>query len=142
LGSKYYQNEERSETNPLVYGRKRENQWYQSYQGSNILHFFIISLIILSDLSTTQFRSIFKDKGHKSLEYCCLVIHLTSVISTISNAESNGSIFIPIAPLGITKHYVTYCEWFVNKYVLRAICQQFKTIQFDQFRLISKAINR
>jgi hypothetical protein len=29
LGSKYYQNEERSETNPLVYGRKRENQQYQ-----------------------------------------------------------------------------------------------------------------
>jgi hypothetical protein len=63
--------------------------------------FFIISLIILSDLSTTQFRLIFKDKGHKSLEYCCLVIHLTSVISTISNAESNGGIFILIAPLGI-----------------------------------------
>ena len=40
LGSKYYQNEERSETNPLVYGRKRENQRYQSYQGSNILHFY------------------------------------------------------------------------------------------------------
>ena len=33
-----------------------------------------------------QFRLIFK--GHKSLEYCCLVIHLTSV-STISYAESN-----------------------------------------------------
>jgi hypothetical protein len=40
-------------------------------------------------------------KGHKSLEYCCLVIHLTSV-STISYAESNGGIFILIAPLGIT----------------------------------------
>jgi hypothetical protein len=41
LGSKYYQNEERSETNPLVYDRKRENQRqrYQSYQGSNVLHF-------------------------------------------------------------------------------------------------------
>ena len=103
MGSKYYQNEERlSETNPLVYGRKRENQRYQSYQGSNVLHFFIISLIILSDLSTIQFHLIFKDKGHKSLEYCCLVIHLTSVISTISNAESNGGIFILIAPLSIT----------------------------------------
>ena len=50
---------------------------------------------------TIQFRLIFKGKGHKSLEYCCLVIHLTSVISTISNAESNGGIFILIAPLGI-----------------------------------------
>jgi hypothetical protein len=48
-----------------------------------------------SDLSTIQFRLIFK--GHKSLEYCCLVIHLTSV-STISYAESNGGIFILIAP--------------------------------------------
>jgi hypothetical protein len=26
FGSKYYQNEARSETNPLVYGRKTENQ--------------------------------------------------------------------------------------------------------------------
>jgi hypothetical protein len=34
-----------------------------------------------SDLSTIQFRLIFK--GHKSLEYCCFVIHLTSV-NTIS----------------------------------------------------------
>ena len=55
-------------------------------------------------ISTTQFRLIFKDKGHKSLEYCCLVIHLTSVISTISNAESNGGIFILIAPF---RHYKT-----------------------------------
>ena len=53
-----------------------------------------------SDLSTIQFRLIFK--GHKSLEYWCLVIHLTS-LSTISYAESNGGIFILIAPLiGIT----------------------------------------
>jgi hypothetical protein len=36
LGSKYYQNEARSETNPLVYGRKRENQWYQSYAPINV----------------------------------------------------------------------------------------------------------
>ena len=34
--------------------------------------FFIIRLIILSDLSTIQFRLAFKDKGYKSLEYCCL----------------------------------------------------------------------
>ena len=34
-------------------------------------------------------------KGHKSLEYCCLVIHLTSV-SIISYAESNGGIFVLI----------------------------------------------
>jgi hypothetical protein len=43
-----------------------------------------------SDLSTIQFRLIFK--GHKSLEYWCLVTHLTSV-STISYAESNGVAF-------------------------------------------------
>jgi hypothetical protein len=60
-------------------------------------------------LSTIQFRLIFKDKGHKSLEYCCLVIHLTSVISTISNAESNGGIFILIAPLGINTNTKTVC---------------------------------
>jgi hypothetical protein len=41
-------------------------------------------------LSTKQFCLIFK--GHKSLEYWCLVIHLTSV-STISYAESNGVAF-------------------------------------------------
>jgi hypothetical protein len=39
FGLKILSNEERSETNPLVYGRKRENQRYQSYQGSNVLHF-------------------------------------------------------------------------------------------------------
>ena len=53
---------------------------------------FLISLIILSDLSM-QFHLSFK--GHKSLEYCCLVIHLTSV-SIISYAESNGGIFVLI----------------------------------------------
>jgi hypothetical protein len=53
---------------------------------------FLISLIILSDLSTMQSRLIFK--GHKSLEYCCLVIHLTSV-STISNAEFERWYFYP-----------------------------------------------
>ena len=54
--------------------------------------------IRMSDLLTIQFRLSFKDKGHKSLEYYCLVIHLTSVISTISYPESNGDIFIVIAP--------------------------------------------
>jgi hypothetical protein len=54
---------------------------------------FLISLIILSDLWTIQFRLSFK--GHKSLEYCCLVIHLTSV-SIISFAESDGGIFVLI----------------------------------------------
>jgi hypothetical protein len=58
-----------------------------------------------SDLSTIQFRLIFK--GHKSLEYCCLVIHFTSV-NTVSYAESNDGVFIPyIAPLGITISYFT-----------------------------------
>ena len=52
----------------------------------------------ISDLLTIQFRLSFKDKGHKSLEYYCLVIHLTSVISTISYPQSNGDIFIVIAP--------------------------------------------
>ena len=56
---------------------------------------FLISLIILGDLSTIQFRLTFK--GHKSLEYCCLVIHSTSV-SIISYAESNGGIFVLIGP--------------------------------------------
>jgi hypothetical protein len=54
--------------------------------------------IRISDLLTIQFRLSFKDKGHKSLEYYCLVIHLTSVISTISYPQSNGDIFIVIAP--------------------------------------------
>jgi hypothetical protein len=58
--------------------------------------------IRMSDLLTIQFRLSFKDKGHKSLEYYCLVIHLTSVISTISYPQSNGDIFIVIAPWGIT----------------------------------------
>jgi hypothetical protein len=63
--------------------------------------FFIISWKILSESFAIQFRLDFKDKGHKSLEYCYLVIHLTPV-STISCAESNVGIFILIAPLGIT----------------------------------------
>ena len=77
---KYYQNEEKSEMNILVY------QYYIKRTA------FLISLIILSDLSM-QFHLSFK--GHKSLEYCCLVIHLTSV-SIISYAESNGGIFVLI----------------------------------------------
>jgi hypothetical protein len=44
-----------------------------------------------SDLSTIQFRLIFK--GHKSLEYWCLVIHLTSVSTISLYAESNGVAF-------------------------------------------------
>jgi hypothetical protein len=56
---------------------------------------FLISLIFLGDLSTIQFRLTFK--GHKSLEYCCLVIHSTSV-SIISYAESNRGIFVLIGP--------------------------------------------
>jgi hypothetical protein len=39
---------------------------------------FLISLIILSDLSTIQSRLTFE--GHKSLKYCCLVMYLTSLI--------------------------------------------------------------
>jgi hypothetical protein len=60
---------------------------------------------MIPKLSTIQFRLAFKDKGHKSLEYYCLVIHLTSVISTISYPESNGDIFIVIAPRGILYKY-------------------------------------
>jgi hypothetical protein len=44
-------------------------------------------------LSTIQFHLSFK--GHQSQEYCCLVIHLTSV-SIISYAELNGGIFVLI----------------------------------------------
>jgi hypothetical protein len=53
----------------------------------------LLTIRTASDLSTIQFdqfRLIFK--GHKSLEYRCLVIHLISV-STISYAESNGVAF-------------------------------------------------
>ena len=58
---------------------------------------FLISLIILNDLSTIQFRLPFK--GHKSLEYC-LVLHLTSV-STIYFAESNRvSVFLSLLGFG------------------------------------------
>ena len=53
----------------------------------------------VSDLSTIQFRLIFK--GHKSLEYCCLVILLTSNF-LISYAESNDSISYPYCAI---RHY-------------------------------------
>jgi hypothetical protein len=81
------------------------------------------SLIILSNLSTIQFRLAFKDKGHKSLEYCCLVIHLT-FLSTISYAESNGGIFILIAPLGITN---TRTNVLAVLRVITVICQYVRT---------------
>jgi hypothetical protein len=87
----------------------------------------------LSNLSTIQFSLAFKDKRHKPLEYCWLVIHLTSV-STISYAESNGGIFILIAPLCITntKTNVLRVSSDCQQHVLRAISQQ------SQFRLIFK----
>ena len=55
----------------------------------------------VSDLSTNTISLDFQFTGHKSLEYRCLATHLTSV-SNISYAESNGGIFILIAPLGMT----------------------------------------
>jgi hypothetical protein len=50
-----------------------------------------------------QYNFAWFSKAMKSLEYLCLVIHLTSV-NTISYAESNGGIFILILrqALGIT----------------------------------------
>ena len=81
-----------------------------------------------SDLSINTISLDFQFKGHKSLEYWCLVTHLTSV-STISYAESNGGIFILIAPLGITNTRTNLWTNVVRvicdqQYVLRAICQQ------------------
>ena len=83
-----------------------------------------------SDLSI-QFRLIFK--GHKSKDYWCLVIHLASV-STISYAESNGVIFILIAPL------IREYKYKDKRTVLRVICQQYRTASdlSIQFRLIFK----
>ena len=85
-------------------------------------------------LATLQFRLAFKDKGHKSLEHWRLVIHLTFVISTISNAESNAGIFILIGPL-LIRHY---------KYTMKRTARSASDCQQIQFRLIfnSKAINR
>ena len=93
-----------------------------------------------SDLSTNTISLDFQFKGHKSLEYWCLVTHLTSV-STISYAESNGGIFILIAPLGITNTRTNLWTNVVRvicdqQYVLRAIFQQYNFTSF------SKAINR
>jgi hypothetical protein len=91
----------------------------------------IISWIILSDLSTISLG--LKYKVHKSLEYCCLVLHLTSV-SKICYAESNSGIFILIAPLAITnttciytRTNVLYCEWFVCQHsaIPKPYCERF-----------------
>jgi hypothetical protein len=52
-------------------------------------------------------------KGHKSLEFCCLVIHLTSV-STISYAKSNGGIFVlteRIKPEIRPVHFLRILQW-------------------------------
>jgi hypothetical protein len=66
--------------------------------------FFIIWAITVNCQQIIQFRLAFKDKGHKSLEYCCQLFSNTvdirrynfSFVSTISYAESNGGIFILI----------------------------------------------
>jgi hypothetical protein len=89
---------------------------------TNVLRVICQTIRTASNLSTIQFRLSFK--GRKSLEYCCLVIHLTSV-STISYAESNGGIFILIAPLGITNAKTNVLRVICQQYVLRAICQQY-----------------
>jgi hypothetical protein len=62
-------------------------------------------------------------------------IHLKSV-STFSYAESNGGIFILIAPLGITNTRTNLVRVICQQYVTRAICQQYN------FAWFSKAINR
>jgi hypothetical protein len=91
--------------------------------------FFIIWAICQQII---QFRLAFKDKGHKSLEYCCQLFSNTfdirrynfSSVSTISYAESNGGIFILIAPL--IRQY---------KYKDKRTASDLSTIQF---RLIFK----
>jgi hypothetical protein len=100
--------------------------------------FFIISWIILRDLSTIQFRLAFKDKGHnfhKSLEYCCLVIHLTSVSKNFLRWIERWYFY----PYCAIRHYKykdkrTACDLSVCQqiYVLRAI------LSTIQFRLIFK----
>ena len=94
--------------------------YFHSLSGT-ILNFVALSekawskIRTASDLSTIQFhefRLIFK--GHKSLEYCCLVIHLTSV-STLSYAESNGTrtnVARVICQQIIVR--ISHCERFVN----------------------------
>jgi hypothetical protein len=57
LGSRYYQNEEKSETNILVDGRKEKTNDSTIPKLLRIKHTtFLISLTILSDLSNKQFR--------------------------------------------------------------------------------------
>ena len=46
-------------------------------------------------------------------------------VSTFSYAESNGGIFILIAPLGITNTRTNVVRVICQQYVLRAICQQY-----------------
>ena len=65
-----------------------------------------------------------------------LVTHLTSVC-TISYAESNGGIFILIAPLGITNTRTNLWTNVVRvicdqQYVLRAIFQQYNFVSFSK----------
>ena len=80
--------------------------------GANIRTASYLSTITNCErLTTIQFRLIFK--GHKSLEYTgCFMIHLTSAV-TISYAESNGGIFVLMAPFGNTN---------TRTNVLRVIC--------------------
>jgi hypothetical protein len=110
--------------------------------------FFIISWIILRDLSTIQFRLAFKDKGHnfhKSLEYCCLVIHLTSV-SKYFLRWIEGWYFYPYCAITHSALQIqgqtidilytqTYCEWFV---CLSANIRTARDLSTIQFRLIFK----
>jgi hypothetical protein len=84
----------------------------------------MISLIVLSDLSTIQFRLAFKDKGHKSLEYCCLY-SINAYVSTISYAESNGGICILVAHYSITNTRTNVLGVICQQYALRMICQQY-----------------
>jgi hypothetical protein len=56
----------------VVYAAEKEKT-----NGNDTKVLILISLIILSDLSTIQFR--FSFKGHKSLEYYCLEINLASI---------------------------------------------------------------
>jgi hypothetical protein len=92
----------------------------------------------LRDLSTIQFRLAFKDKGHnfhKSLEYCCLVIHLTSVSKNFLRWIERWCFY----PYCAIRHYkykdkrtasdLSVCQ---QIYILRAI------LSTIQFRLIFK----
>ena len=91
LGSTYYENEAKSEMNPLVYGQKRDNPLYESYQGSNVLNFNSFNNFELYlSINNIQFRLSFE--GHKSLEYCCLELNFAS-ISRIVYGDLIGGIF-------------------------------------------------